>query len=186
MQGGRVPAATISVTLDQLYTAVGTFLQTVLGAVPVVQGQGNQVAAPAVATDTAMPTSGYVQMQAFNNRRTATNQDTWDPDAQTQASESDREVQMALDFYGPQSQDWAVLVTTLWRDGYGVAQLAPVCAPLYADEEFQIALVDGEEQYEERWHVDAYLQYNPVTTTVQQSATALSVTLINVDEKYPP
>jgi hypothetical protein len=50
----------------------------------------------------------------------------------------------------------------------------------------QAALVNGEEQYEERWIVGANLQYNPVVSTPQQFADTLEATLINVDEAFPP
>lgn len=179
--------ATIDISLDDLYTALGTFIQLVLGTdIPVVQGQPNRVASPPVATDGGTPPSGFVQMQAFIEQRTTTNQDSYDPDAQTLAAQSNTRVEVQLDFYGPLSMNWAKMVSTLFRDDYGCANLAPTCQPLWADEAIQSALVDGEEQYEERWTLRSYVQYNPVTTVGQQSATALAVVAINVDERYKP
>lgn len=179
--------ATIDISLDDLYTAMGNFIQLVLGTdIPVVQGQSNAVASPPVATDGGTPPSGFVQMQAFIDKRTTTNQNTYDPVNQLQASQSNTQVEVQLDFYGPLSMNWAKMVSTLLRDEYGCTNLAPSCQPLWADEAIQSALVDGEEQYEERWTLRSYVQYNPVTTVGQQSATALSVVVINVDERYKP
>jgi hypothetical protein len=47
-------------------------------------------------------------------------------------------------------------------------------------------LEDDELQYEQRWTIEAFLQYNPVVTVPMQFADTASVTLINVDEAYPP
>jgi hypothetical protein len=49
-----------------------------------------------------------------------------------------------------------------------------------------VPLVTGEEQYLERWTVRAVLQYNPVTTVLQDYAGSATVNVINVDERYPP
>lgn len=178
--------ATVDTSLDDLYTSVGNFIQLVLGTdIPVEQGQANRVASPPVATDGGTPPSGFVQMQAFISKRTTTNQDSFDPVNQLLMAQSNSQVEVQLDFYGPLSKNWAEMVSTLWRDDYGCANLGPTCQPLHADEAIQSALVDGEEQYEERWMLKAYLQYNPVTTVGQQSATALAVVAKNVDVTFP-
>lgn len=179
--------ATLDISLDDLYTALGNFVQLVLGTdIPVVQGQGNRVAAPPVETDANGAVLGFVQIQAFVDKRTTTNQDSFDPVNQLLAAQSNTQVEVQLDFYGPVSMNWAKMVGTLLRDEYGCTNLAPTCQPLWADEAMQAALVDGEEQYEERWTLRSYVQYNPVTTVGQESATALSVVVINVDERYKP
>jgi len=176
---------TVDITLDDLYKAVGNFLQGVVGVdpntsalVPVVTGQPNLVPQPAVP---------YMLIQGFVSGRHTTNIHRYDTAAQTTATQQNTTVKMQLDCYGPASHTWATMVSTLWRDPYGCAVLKPSgCQPLYTGEPFQGALVNGEEQYEERWTVELFLQYNPVTIIPQQSATAAGVTVINVDEKYAP
>lgn len=185
-------SATVDLTLDDLYTVVGTFVQTALGMqgsppalVPIIVGNPNRVPAPPVTT-TGAPVIGYVVMQGFRAGRVRTNQDTYDTVNQVQVIEKGTKVRIQFDFYGPVSENWATIIEALWRDYYGCDQLKPTCQPLYSDEAMQMALVDGEQQYEERWTMDAYLQYNPSVTFTQQSATALAVTVINVDERYSP
>jgi hypothetical protein len=177
-------SATIDISLDDLYTTVGNFLQATIGVDPattlpvaVVQGQANRVPSPA---------SAHIRMQGQIAGRIRTNQHTYNPTLQTVAVEQGTKVKMQLDIYGPLSESWATIISTLWRDGYAVDAMKPTCAPLYTDEPFQGALVNGEEQYEDRWTVQAILQYNPVTTVAQESATAAEVNAINVDERYPP
>lgn len=184
------PAAAIDITEAMLYADMGNFLALLFGTDPgcpaIVRGQGNRTPSPPVTTSTdTTDTTGFILMQFFVGKRTTTNQDTFNSTAQTQASQSNTQGKFQLDFYGKLSGDWAKIFTTLFRDPYGCANLT-VQQPLWADEAFQSALVDGEEQYEERWTVEAYVQYNPTTTVTQQSATALGVKVINVGEAYPP
>lgn len=172
---------TISITDQDLYKVVGNFLQSIVGVdVTVVQGQENRV---------SQPDGPYLLMQAFIAGRLRTNVNTYNSEAMTPDSaftEQGTKVRMQVDCYGPQSQNWATMISTLWRDFYGCDALAPTCQPLYTGEPFQGALVNGEEQYESRWTVECFLQYNPVTTTAQQFADALAVKAINVDERYKP
>ena len=104
----------------------------------------------------------------------------------TQTMEEGVELSIQIDCYGPSSCDWANMLSATLRDEYGVDQLGPQgLTPLYADDARMIPLVDGEDQYEERWSLDAHFQINPVTTIQQQSAEVLDLTLINVDAEFP-
>lgn len=78
------------------------------------------------------------------------------------------------------------MLETLLRDETACVALAPTCQPLYSSDATLVPLDDDEQQYEQRWMIEAVLQYNPVTTTPMQFANTLEVTLINVDETYPP
>jgi hypothetical protein len=173
----------ISITSAQLYTIIGQFVQAVIGTDPatsqtvvVTRGQINLV---------AMPDSAFVNMQLFTMGRLRTNVHTYTVDQQMEV-EVGTKVKVRLDFYGPLAEDWSRGVTALWRDDYGCAFLASVGAPLYDGDPMQAALVNGEEQYENRWIVEMYLQYNPVITVPQQSATTFKVKVKNVDETFPP
>lgn len=176
---------TPSITTAQLYTAVGNFLQTIVGVDPatsatvaVTSGQINRV---------SMPNSAFINMWASDDDQLRTTIDTWDTTTQTQISEIGTKIKMRVDFYGPLSHDWMKAVVTFWRDVYGVTLLAPTCAPLYYGKPVHATLIDGEEQYEDRWIVDLFLQYNPTFTAPQQSAVPpYKVTVVNVEQKYPP
>lgn len=174
--------STLSIPLSQLYTAVGQFIQTVVGVDPatsatvaVTRGQINRV---------AMPVSAFINMLVMVSSRISTNEDSYTND--TQVTQMSTKVKMRLDFYGPLAHDWAVEVKALWRDLFGCNQLAPLFAPLYDNDAIQGALVNGEEEYEDRWILELFLQYNPTVTTPQQSANALALKVVNVAERYPP
>lgn len=173
----------VTPTLGALFTALGNFIQTVLPAgVPVIQMPANRAAMPAAAP-------GFVGMTAVLQERIMTNLDRWDPAAVMPVAieiEQAVRLRMQLDCFGAASSDWAVMLSTVLRDEYGCTALAPALSPLYCDAPKFAPLIDGEEQYEHRWIVDAFLQYNPVTSIPMQFADEAAATLIEVDEAYPP
>jgi hypothetical protein len=121
--------------------------------------------------------------------RIMTNLDRWSPqDLDPQAIEIEQAIRLAitLNCYGSASSDWAVMLSTVLRDEYAIAPLLPILAPLYTDDPMFAPLVDGEEEYEARWIVPAFLQYNPVTSVPQQFADTVDANTINVDVSYPP
>ena len=168
---------------DTLYIAMSAFLQASLGLSQsvVLQGLPNRSAIPP-----ASP--GFVTMQIENTRRLRQNVDTWvnTDDPTTLQVEQGTQVRMQLDFYGSSAGDWAVTMSALLRDEVGCVALAPNCQPLYTDDAQLVPLEDDEEQYEQRWSLNAYLQYNPVVTTPMTFANDLKIELINVDVTYPP
>jgi hypothetical protein len=89
-----------------------------------------------------------------------------------------------LDVHGPSSSDNAHIISTLFRDDYGVQAFAASgfdVSPLYTSEPHQIPFTNGEQQYEERWVVDCYMQCNPVIVIPQQFASAIDIELKEVD-----
>jgi hypothetical protein len=75
------------------------------------------------------------------------------------------------------------------RDDYAMAQFSTSgfdVTPLYADDPKQVPFLNGEQQYETRWIVEAVLQVNPVVSVPQQFMDAASITLVEVDAAYPP
>lgn len=175
-----------SIVQLQIYTVVQAFLATVTGldSSLVIQGLPNRSAMP-------LANPGYVTMQITGGDRLNYNLDTWDPtdpDPTAIASETHWKVRMQIDFYGQASGDWSTVLAGLWKDETACLALEPVCDPLYANGPMLGALDDSEAQYEARWTVEAFLQYNPVATVPMQFTTGVvgPVTLINVDEAIPP
>lgn len=177
---------TISPTLDAVALKVGAYLVDpdagiVPVGTPVIRGPINRA---------AQPVADHIVMTVVARRRLRTNVETdvdpYPSPGGTVQIEAGMQVSVQMDFYGLQGADWAAKLSTIWRSEYAVKALAPECAPLYADDGRMVPLTTGEEQYLERWTVMAMLQYNPVTTTLQQFASAATVDLINVDERYPP
>lgn len=94
-----------------------------------------------------------------------------------------------LDVHGPASADNAQIISTMFRDDYAVSffeDLGPDPVPLYADDPKQLPFLNGEQQIEDRWVIEAFLQTNQVVTAPQQFADHVELGVINVDATYPP
>jgi hypothetical protein len=173
-------AATVTPTLQTVYSALMPFIVGLTGLPPasVIQGIQNRA---------AMPLPGFILVQALDRHRLRTNIDSMveanPPISQTM--EEGVELRVQIDCYGPSSCDWANMLSATLRDEYGVDALSPTLVPLYADDARMIPLVDAELQYEERWMVEANFQINPVTTIPQQYTDALDLTLVDVNVDYP-
>lgn len=167
-----------------VYIAVQSFVMAVtgLGMPNVIQGLPNRTSLPP-----AVP--GFVSMQLTRAKQLRTPEETWDPTDVAPTSldvEQGTELRLQLDLYGTASGDWAVMLQTLLRNEAGCVALGPTCQPLYASDAQLAPLEDDEAQYEQRWTIEAVLQYNPVTSVPMQFADTAAVTVINVDEAYPP
>lgn len=166
------PLATVENTLTDVYTALGNFIVAMLGLSvgQVVQGYPNRV---------PMPVGPFVLMTAMLKKRLRTNVDNYNPTTDPApapgpvTSEMGQQVDIQLDCYGPLSSDWSDILVTLLRDDTGCEALLPSCQPLYADDPIRAPLTNAEMQYEDRWIITARIQYNPITTTAQEYATAL-------------
>jgi len=170
--------ATVTPVQSDIFTALRTFILSLITC-EVVQGLGN--GAP-------MPLGGFISMTALYQNRLSTNVDAYlDPTPTTGSKTARQAVQytIQLDAYGPDSGDWAAILSTMLRDEYACLSMAPNVQPLYCDDPRMMPLVDGEQQYEQRFSINAVLQYNPVTSTPMQFFDAATVGLVDVDMRYP-
>lgn len=171
--------ATVTPSLEAIFTVLGGFITGLIGC-EVVRGLQNGV---------PMPKRPFISMTELFQNRLSTNVSAYnDPVTQVGARSTMQPTQYTIqvDCYGPDSGDWATILTTMFRDPYGCDQLGPDVSPLYADDPRQAPLINGEENYERRWVITAVMQYNPVVSIPQQFAGALEAGIINVDATYPP
>lgn len=100
------------------------------------------------------------------------------------------EITYQIDVHGPNSSDNATTITTFFRDDRGASFFHDNgyvgITPLYADDPRQSPFIDAEQQYEDRFIIEAKLQADQVLTASQQFAAALHVNLIQIDGAYPP
>lgn len=93
------------------------------------------------------------------------------------------EFTIQLDVHGPISGDNSQVITTLFRDDFAVQQFLTSgfdVAPLYADSAKQIPFTNDQQQYEDRWVIEACLQANITVSIAQQFASLLNITLDEV------
>ena len=97
-------------------------------------------------------------------------------------------VTVQIDVHGPHSADNAQIITTLFRDAYGVALFAVAgfdVQPLYCDDPRQTPFINGEQQQEERWSIQAVMQANPIVEVAQQFAQVVDVNVVDAEQAYP-
>lgn len=170
------------VTLDiddqDVFRALVVFFRSFLpSSVEVIQAQDNRV---------PMPKGGFITMNNTSMDRLSFNIDTYDAFNQGKSILTPTKYGIQLDFYGPNSQTWAMQTMSLLRDEYATTIFPSNIQPLYADDPVQIPLIDGESQYEQRWKLVATLQYNPTLTTTQQSMLGVVIGLAPIDQTFKP
>lgn len=173
--------ATISITEEQLFTALRGFITSLVDAsVPVVQGLQNRVSTPA---------GDFIVMTGIGAQQLATTTQEYDRIASTQINQQSKQWMAQIDCYGVSAGDNAAMLSEMVRTPYAAGSFATGglgIQPLYASDPRQLPFVTGEDEYQERWTFEISLQYNPQVTVPQEFADALTVGLINVDAEFPP
>lgn len=171
-------AVSIDITDQDVFTALVVFFNSFLPAnTPVIQAQNNLV---------PMPLGGFITMNNAGMDRLSFNVDNYQATSQGKTILTPTKYDIQLDFYGPISQQWAMQTQALFRDEYATEIFPANIQPLYADDPIQIPLIDGEDQYEQRWKLVASLQYNPILSTSQQSMLAVEIELAPIDQTFKP
>jgi len=165
-----------SVNELDIFTTLRAFILTLVGC-EVIRGQVNRV---------AMPVGDFIALTPISQVPLETNTDTYT----TTSKSVERPIRYTIqvDCYGVLAGDRASTIAAMLRDNYAVDQFALLgfdMAPLYAEDAHQMPLVDGEDQYTERWTFIAALQINPVITVPESTAGTLTAGIINVDATYP-
>ena len=138
-------------------------------------------------TITALGTgTGGIGTYTVNNSQTVASRAMF---CGSQNSDQSTEVTIQHDVHGPVSADNSQIISTLMWDQYAFDQFKAsgfVIEPLYCSDPRQIPFINGEQQYEDRWIIDAVLQANTVVGTPLQYATQLGpIAVIDVDVVYP-
>lgn len=164
--------------VDDVITDVGNFIVSIVPAgTPVLRGPIDRAAYPNV--DFVLMTPVY----RVPLRTTIVTDDGVD----TATWEQGTKVELQIDLYGDTfGADWCAMFSTLWKTEYACDALGTTCSPLYTDGGRQMPLVTGEEQYLERWMVRTFLQYNPTVSTPQDYADTVDITVVSVDQAFPP
>lgn len=182
-------SATINITESTLLTALRGFLLSVVGdSYEVVKGQDNRV---------AMPEGQFITMTGLNsdelNKPYSTWQDSGQPTGGLEHTNQAKKWICQIDVYGSGSSSVASTIATLVRSSYAVRQFAELTegsdfsiTPLFVDQPHQTTMINGEQQYEERWTLDLHLQYNAVISTPMEFAAELYVKPASVDASFPP
>ena len=157
-------SATISITQDDLTTALRGFLLSLIDIDPadVFVSQGN---------NESMPLSDFVTITPMFISGLSTNRVGYNDPGFGQGSEltqRSNQWRCQLDFYGNSGQEMAAIVGTMIRSEYAsewFRQNNMPVTPLYAGEPHQTTMINAEQQYENRWTLDFIAQFNAVIAT---------------------
>jgi hypothetical protein len=164
----------ISLTEDAIMTSLRAFIVDVLpDGVEVVQGQDNMVPMPAG--------SDFVIMTPAKRQQLSQTETEYDGTGGTKEISRSTSLHFQLDTYGPNASDNTQLITTLFRDDYGVLFFKTSgLAPLYCDDGQQMPLVSGEQTWVQRWMMRGVLQTDLAVTVTSEFADTLITTLTEV------
>ena len=164
-----------SILIDAVIEALASFIAPFVGDNPespqfVLRAQQNRV---------PMPLTGFVELRELfeMDLETPTVVNNGAADVLQAAIATPTRFDVQIDFYGPSAGDWCKAVKAVFRTDYAVSQFPDGMAPLYCSDGTQAPLITGEAQYENRWILTATLQYNPVVSVPQQSATSLKTSI---------
>src|SRR5690349_7882314 len=133
---------TVSPTMSELQTKLKGFIAGIVPPdVQIIQGLGNKV---------PPPKGPFSAITVISHRRMATNDEAYIDDYPYFGSRNVSAswlVNVQVDFYGPDSGNWASAFCILFRDDAGCDFLAPECQPLYADDPRLVPWVSSESQW---------------------------------------
>jgi len=160
----------VSVTVDQVFDALGAFITPFVTPAQVIRAQVNRV---------AMPSGSFVELTEIASCDLEYPRSYYDSVNFQHDIIGPKRIMIQADFYGEQSGDWCAAVKTVWRTPYAVSQFPAGMSPLYCDDGHESPLITGEEQYDRRWVLTCSLQYNPIVPVPLQSANALSINILD-------
>lgn len=163
---------TAATTID-LYKVLRSMLLTLLPTAQVIRGLGN---------DVPMPVDPFITITLTGQRRLSTNSHKYVDPISTVGTVDNRQaiaVEFQVDCFGPESADWAISISSVWRDQYATDLFRQIdAAPLYADNPRMMPFDNSMQNYEQRWITLLTLQFNPSTITPMYFFDNLPVTLL--------
>lgn len=175
-------SATISITQDDLTTALRGFLLSLIDAEVFLSQENNS----------SMPIGDFVTMTPMFITGLSTNRVGYNDPGAGQGSEltqRSNQWRCQLDFYGNSAQEMAAIVGTMIRSEYATnwfRQNNMPVTPLYAGEPHQTTMINAEQQYESRWTLDFIAQFNAVIATPLDFMDSIQVGIVAADLKFPP
>jgi len=156
--------------VDAVCVALAAFLQPFVGeGTPIIRGYDNR---------TAPPTDPYVELTEILQVDIETPSDSYDSVNQLLDIAAPKRIDVQVDIVGTAAGSQATGVQAVMRTAYAASQFPPGIAPLYCSDARCNPIITGEQQYDYRWTLTISCQYNPVVSLPQQSATSLSIDVL--------
>lgn len=171
-------ALVLSLTTDDVFIGLQAWIADVTG-VPlakVIRELSNKV---------PEPLGEFILMRGLKKKNQGWNYSTYDV-ASTETIVQPTEFKVQVDCYGERAGDLATILATMFETDNAVAFMAPfnIC-PLWGEDAVEMPIVNGEEQYENRFVLRLHLQYNPTLAAPMQFMIEAKATIINAELQYP-
>lgn len=173
----------VTPTEDDVFNVLRAFVQSVLPVAAdnsspfvMVSGQENRVAEPV--------DPNYIVFWPLRMPRLSTTVEKLISFGLESTYTQSSQCVIQLDVHGPQAFNNSSIISTMFRSSYAVdffAGVGDAIAPLFADDPRQMQFTDGEQQYENRYVIEANMQVNQTITAVAQSARELTLGVVDVD-----
>lgn len=139
-----------------------------------------------------MPLDNFVMISHLTHKSYAMTTVSYDG-VSTETVTQPMDYPFQIDFYGPGASDWAIVIQSLFKteiattnfEAFGAANSITI-EPLYAEDAAHTAIVNEENQYEERWTLKVHINVLFSIPTAQQFLTTTpKVGTINAPRTYP-
>lgn len=164
----------VDITVSNVIKALGAFLQPFAPGAQIVRGQRNRVSPPS-ADGSPSP---YIRLTEILKVDLETPTVTNNRGQAQIITVSPKRIDIQMDFYGAAAGDYSAAVQGIWRTAYTCSQFPANIQPLYLSDARQMPLTTAEQQYETRWTLTAYMQYNPTVIVPQDYFTSLKVNIL--------
>lgn len=163
---------TSSITIDQVIDALADFIQPFAPNNEIVRAQANRV---------AMPNNPCIILTEMRQTDLSVPYVNYYPDLNSGNITGRKQIDVQIDFYGVDAGQICDVVKTAFRSHWGFDNFPENIKPLYTSDGLQSPLTTGEQQYESRWTLTAYMQYNPSVSVPQDFADVLTTTIMQAD-----
>ncbi|QIA76174.1 LIC_12616 family protein [Rodentibacter caecimuris] len=156
-------ATELSTSHDDIYRELRSYLLALFNLPQdnVIRGYSNNV---------PLPNGDFILMNILHEKALSTNAHNYSINESNTEVSHTAEIMIQLDFYGESAVKMAKTFCLLWRDFYACEHFT--CgSPLYCDEPKFMQFINERSEYENRWLVTAYFNYNPVITHQQEFIT---------------
>lgn len=146
-------------TIDAAVVAVSDFLQPLMPVgTQIVRGQTNDVPPP-LPPSIVITEIGQPQYTTTRSKLSGTQMGYSMP----------VKLRIQLDFYGNSGGEMSTIAQTMLRSLYATGNFPDGVEPLYCTDSFQAPLTTGEKQFEARWSMELFVQYNAAVSVAQES-----------------
>lgn len=169
-------AYTISLTLDNIYDALHSYLKNVSGLsdIKIVRAFQDNVPTPF--------DYPFIYMSVKQNTRNGTNEHDYNKLTDSKSVKWSNILDVQLDFYGQDSMDIALIVKGLFRDEYSVDFFeGKGLVPLYADEPMMSAAEDEKGNFMVRNTMILHFNTHPTVSVAQQYFEEAEVVVKNAE-----